>query len=134
MHRVTITIDEDLAKEIDAFVADRQYANRSEAMRDLARAGLKQAQPSLTGKTQCVATLAYTYDHHARDLPQRIVQTFHDHHDIAQATLHVHLDHHTCLEVAVLRGKATDVQSAADKIIAERGVRYGTLMMFPKTQ
>ena len=67
--------------------------------------------------------LVYVYDHAARDLSKRLVQNFHGHHDLSLATLHVHLDDDSCMEVTALKGAAGDVQHFADHIIAERGVR-----------
>lgn len=131
MHRMTITVDDELAAQIDRFMATRRYANRSEAIRDLARSGLRQAAQEQLGDAPCVAALIYTYDHEARELPKRLVRDFHDHHEIAQATLHVHLDHDHCLEVAVLKGHGAEVQALADHIIAERGVRHGHLVFVP---
>jgi CopG family nickel-responsive transcriptional regulator len=71
------------------------------------------------------------YDHHARELPKRLTQGFHDHHDLSQATLHVHLDEASCLEVTVLKGRGAKVQSFANQVIAERGVRHGHVVYVP---
>jgi CopG family transcriptional regulator, nickel-responsive regulator len=131
MQRVTITIDDDLAAELDRYMSVRGYANRSEAIRDLARSGLQQAAIETTGSRDCVATLSYVYDHEARELPKRLMRVFHDHHDLAQATLHVHLDHDSCLEVTVLKGRSADVKTFADGVIAERGVRHGHVLFMP---
>jgi CopG family nickel-responsive transcriptional regulator len=131
MQRVTITIDDGLAAELDRFMAGRGYANRSEAIRDLARSGLQQAATEVAGSRQCVAALVYIYDHEARDLPKRLARDFHDRHDLAHTTLHVHLDHESCLEVTVLRGRGAEVQKFADHIIAERGVRHGHVVYLP---
>jgi CopG family nickel-responsive transcriptional regulator len=79
----------------------------------------------------CLATLSYVYDHAARELPKRLTQEFHDHHGIAQATLHVHLDHDSCLEVTVLKGKSSEVKAFADRVISERGVRHGHITFMP---
>jgi CopG family transcriptional regulator, nickel-responsive regulator len=134
MQRVTITIDDDLAEELDRFMAARGYANRSEAIRDLARGGLEQRASEAPDDSPCVAALVYVYDHHARDLPKRLTQGFHDHHDIAQATLHVHLDAENCLEVAVLKGRGAQVREFADAVIAERGVRHGHVVIVPGSE
>jgi CopG family nickel-responsive transcriptional regulator len=135
MQRVTITIDDDLVTEIDAFMTGRGYANRSEAIRDLARAGLSQSSlemPQVQDRDRdCVATLSYVYDHAARELPKRLTQDFHAHHGLAQATLHVHLDHDSCLEVTVLKGRSAEVKAFADHVIAERGVRHGHIAYMP---
>ncbi|MGB6535300.1 MAG: nickel-responsive transcriptional regulator NikR [Xanthobacteraceae bacterium] len=131
MQRVTITIDDDLAGELDRFMAGRGYANRSEAIRDLARSGLQQAATEVGGTRPCVAALVYVYDHEERELPKRLTRGFHDRHDLAHTTLHVHLDHESCLEVTVLRGRGGEVQKFADRIIAERGVRHGHVVYLP---
>jgi len=131
MQRVTITIDEELAKELDRFMAARGYANRSEAIRDLARSGLQKAATEVAGSGRCVAALIYVYDHEKRDLAQRLTHDYHQRHDLAQATMHVHLDHESCLEVTVLKGRGGEVQEFADHIIAERGVRHGHIVFLP---
>jgi CopG family transcriptional regulator, nickel-responsive regulator len=131
MQRLTITIDDDLLGEVDAFIERRGYANRSEAFRDLLRSGLAQADGETGASRNCVATLSYVYDHAARDLPKRLTQEAHDHSDLAQATLHVHIDHESCLEVTVLKGARTEVKAFADHVIAERGVRHGHVVMMP---
>jgi CopG family transcriptional regulator, nickel-responsive regulator len=137
MQRVTITIDDDLDAELERFMNSRGYANRSEAIRDLARSGLQQAAMEISGSRFCVAALVYVYDHEARELPKRLTRDFHKHHDLAQATLHVHLDEESCMEVTVLKGHGSEVQHFADHIIAERGVRHGHVVYLPadkKTQ
>jgi CopG family nickel-responsive transcriptional regulator len=131
MQRVTITLDDDLMADLDRIIAARGYQNRSEAIRDLARSGLQQAAVEVAGSRRCVAALVYVYDHHARDLPRRLTQEFHDHHNLSQATLHVHLDEESCLEVTVLKGRGSEVQGFANHVIAERGVRHGQVVYVP---
>src|ERR1700742_2743928 len=125
MQRITITIEDDLLDEIDAAAKARGYQNRSEIIRDLARAGLQQSSEDAAVSGECIAALVYVYDHAARDLSRRLVQNFHGHHDLSMATLHVHLDDDNCMEVTALRGSSAEVQHLADHIIAERGVKYG---------
>ena len=131
MQRVTITIDDELDAELDRFMAARGYANRSEVIRDLARSGLQQAAVEVGGPRPCMAALVYVYDPETRELPKRLTRDFHEHHDLAQATLHIHLNHDSCLEVTVLKGRGSDVQEFADHIIAERGVRHGHVVYLP---
>lgn len=131
MQRITITVDDDLMQELDAMIAERGYQNRSEAIRDLARAGMQQAAQDTGTTGDCVAALVYVYDHAQRDLSRRLVDSYHHHHDLSLATLHVHLDGDNCMEMTALRGPGTDVQHFADHIIAERGVKYGRVVMMP---
>jgi CopG family transcriptional regulator, nickel-responsive regulator len=129
MQRVTITIDDGLAAELERYMTSHGYANRSEAVRDLARSGLQ--QQSVQSKQPCVAALIYIYDHHQRELPKRLTRDFHNHHDLTQATLHVHLDPERCMEVTVLKGRGDAVKELADHVIAERGVHHGQVVYLP---
>lgn len=129
MQRITITLDDELVREIDAL----GYGNRSEALRDLARTGLRETARSRAVSGAAAAALAYVYDHTRRDLPNRLTDAFHDHHELSVATLHVHLDHHSCLELAVLKGDGARIQRFADAVIAERGVRHGGLLLIAPT-
>ena len=130
MQRVTITLEDDLLKDLDQLSDLRGYQSRSEAIRDLVRAALQQAIME-KGKGNCVAALVYVYDHSARALAQKLTENYHHHHDIALATLHVHLDDETCMEMTALKGPTDDVQHFADHIVAERGVRYGQVVVIP---
>ena len=131
MQRITITVDDDLMADLDRLIAKRGYQNRSEAIRDLARAGMQQATEEAGTGRDCVGALVYVYDHSARELPRRLVHSAHEHHDMSMATMHVHLDHDSCLEVAVLRGDAAKVREFAKTVIAERGVTHGQVSFVP---
>jgi CopG family nickel-responsive transcriptional regulator len=131
MQRVTITVDDELMVELDRIIAARGYQNRSEAIRDLARAGIRQAAETIDKQRDCVAALVYVYDHGARQLSKRLADTFHDHHELSLASMHAHLDHDSCMEVTILRGKADKVQHFAEHVIAERGVRHGRIVLVP---
>jgi CopG family nickel-responsive transcriptional regulator len=131
MERVTISMSDEFAAELAAFMEDYHYENRSEALRDLARLGLEKARIDHSTKGQCVATLSYVFNHHTRELAKRLTDAHHDHHDLQVATMHVHLDHDNCLEVAVLRGAAAAVRDFAKAVIAERSVKYGQVSFVP---
>ena len=117
-------------EQLDAFIAAGSYQSRSEAVRDLARAGLLQYEAA-PASSECVAALVYVYDHDARQLPRRLTETFHDHHAMTVSTMHVHLDRNECMEIAVLRGPPAAVLAFGDQVIAERGVRHGRLVVVP---
>jgi CopG family nickel-responsive transcriptional regulator len=130
MQRITITIEDDLLAEVDALVARKGYASRSEAMRDLVRAGAaREAEPS--AGSPCIATLSYVYDHGTRELAQRLTAAHHHRHDLTVASMHVHLDHDSCLEVSVLRGPSGSVREFADAVTSQRGVRHFRLHLIP---
>jgi CopG family transcriptional regulator, nickel-responsive regulator len=128
VERVTISVSDEFARDVAKFMADNHYENRSEAVRDLARRGLEQAQLD-DGK--CIATLFYVFNHHTRELAKRLTEAHHAHHELQIATMHVHLDHESCLELAVLRGDTAAVREFSKTVIAERGVTHGQVSFIP---
>lgn len=139
MQRFTISLDDALAGQFDAFIADQGYVNRSEAVRDLIRARLGEAVldvPSAEARggrapASCVANVSYVYDHHEQTVAARVMDLQHDHHDLVVTSLHTHLDHHHCLETVVLRGPTAAVQAFAQQLVALRGVRHGNIHLVP---
>jgi CopG family nickel-responsive transcriptional regulator len=131
MERVTISMSDEFAAELSAFMQDNHYENRSEALRDLARRGLERARIDKGVAGECVATLSYVFNHHTRELARRLTDAHHARHELQVATMHVHLDHKNCLEVAVLRGEAADVRAFSKTLIAERGVTHGEISYVP---
>ena len=131
MERLTISIEDQLAKQFDDFIRARGYSNRSEAMRDLIRERLESERLENWGEGHCVATLSYIYNHHESDLASRITSVQHEHHDLTLSSMHVHMDHDNCLEVVILRGSIQSVRTFANLVMAARGVRHGKLHMVP---
>jgi CopG family nickel-responsive transcriptional regulator len=131
MQRITITIDDELVAALDRIITAHGYQNRSEAIRDLARAGIAQLQEQSDHPQSTVAALVYVYDHQERALARRLTKSFHQHHDLSVATMHIHLDHDSCMEIAVLRGAMRGVQHFARHVVSERGVRHGRLVTVP---
>ena len=126
MERFTISLDDRLAEQFDAWITGRGYANRSEAIRDLLRAEIGKSKLELRGK-HCIACLSYVFNHHERDLAERLTALHHRHHDLSVSTMHAHLDHDHCLETSILRGPTAEVAEFADLLCAERGVHHGKL-------
>ncbi len=131
MQRFTISLDEALAVQFDALIAEKGYVNRSEAVRDLIRTQLGDAHIEASASAWCVATLNYVYDHHDKTVTERVLSLQHDHHDLVITSLHTHLDHDHCLETVVMRGPTTTVNTFADMLIALRGVRHGNIHIVP---
>lgn len=127
MERVTISLEDNLLLEFDAFIKRKGYANRSEAIRDLLRDRLEQDRQSEDRASSAVGCLSYVFNHHQRELSRRVTEAQHARHDLVLSTLHVHLDHETCLEIAVLKGATSDVRGFAESMMAETGVHYGNL-------
>ncbi len=125
--RFGISIDGDLLAGFDALIARKGYENRSEAIRDLIRNALVEDQWA-RGDEETVGTVTIVYDHHTRDLSDKLTEQQHAHHDAIVSALHVHLDAHNCLEVVVVRGRAGEVRQLADELIGTKGVKHGKLV------
>jgi CopG family nickel-responsive transcriptional regulator len=131
MRRITISIEDNLAEQFDELIDHHGYQTRSEAFRDLLR-GRLEAERKNTNETQyCVANVSYIYNHHERELASRVATLQHDRHDLCVSTMHVHLDHHDCLETLVLRGRYREVSAFANSLIAQSGVRHGNIHIVP---
>ena len=124
--RFGVAMDADLLARFDERVSAKGYTPRSEALRDLVRAELVQAH--LQGDGLVVATLTLVYDHHVRELTERLTEMQHDLGEAGVSTLHVLLDDDHCLEVIVMRGPAGRIQRAADQLLATKGVEHGRLV------
>lgn len=131
MERFTISLDEKLAKEFDRLIRERGYDNRSEAVRDILREKLEANRLDREEAPDCIAALSYIYNHHERDLAERLTAQSHEHHDLVVSTLHAHLDHDNCMETVILRGPTKAVRAFADSMMAARGVRHGALNLVP---
>ncbi len=131
MERFTISLDEKLAKEFDRLIRERGYDNRSEAVRDILREKLERSRLDREEAPDCIAALSYIYNHHERDLAERLTAHSHDHHDLTVSTMHAHLDHDHCMETTILRGPTKAVRDFANAVMAERGVRHGALNLVP---
>lgn len=125
MERVTISLEEALLAEFDRYMARKGYQNRSEAIRDLVRDRLEQDRGADDAAGYSVGSVSYVYNHHQRDLAQRLTNAQHGHHDFVLSSLHVHLDHENCLEVTLLRGPTRELRAFAETLTAETGVRHG---------
>ena len=125
--RFGISIDERLLEKFDALIDEKGYSNRSEAIRDLIRNALVEEEWGRKNE-ETVGTVSLVYDHHTRDLADKLTEQQHSHHREIISALHVHLDAHHCLEVVVIKGKANKIRKLAEELIGTKGVKHGKLM------
>lgn len=123
--RFGVSMDSSLLERFDQHIEQRGYGNRSEAIRDLVRETL--VREEWEGGDEVVGTITLVYDHHVRELSDKLTDIQHDHFNSVLSSLHIHLDHHNCLEVIVVRDGAAKVQKFADRLIGTRGVKHGKL-------
>ncbi len=125
--RFGVSLEKSLLDRFDDLIREKQYTNRSEALRDLIRRELVQKEWQAGHDVAGAITLIY--DHHKRDVMSRVTDTQHEFQKVIISTQHIHLDHHNCLEIVAARGKAEEVQKLADALRSIKGVRHATLSM-----
>lgn len=130
--RFGISIDSDLLESFDRLIGSKGYQNRSEAIRDLIRAALVEDKTA-GGQEEMVGTVTMVYNHHVRDLADKLTEQQHQHHQQVVSALHVHLDAHNCLEVLVLKGSSAEINRLADELLGVKGVKHGRLFLTSAT-
>jgi CopG family transcriptional regulator, nickel-responsive regulator len=120
-------MESSLLEQFDQLVETRG-GTRSEAFRDLARAAIAKTQGRRG--VEAVGTLTLIYDHHVRDLSEKLTELQHDLGEKIRSTLHIHLDHEHCLEIIVMHGRSDELQAAADRILALKGVLHGAIEVY----
>ena len=127
LKRFTISLDEKLLERFDTIIKEQKYVNRSEAIRDLIRSSF--VEEEWQADKDVIGVISMVYDHHQPKLQEKVTEIQHDyHHQIVSAT-HIHMDHHNCLEVVIVKGKAGSVNELADRLRSLRGVRNCKMAM-----
>lgn len=123
--RFCVSLPEGLLEELDRRVIKKGYASRSELVRDLIRDLLSQER--WEENEESIGVLSLVYDHHDRELTHRLLEIQHRHHVNVLCSTHVHIDHHNCLEVIILKGRAGELELLATSIGGLRGVKLSKL-------
>jgi len=118
-----------LLENYDRLVAERGYATRSEALRDLIREALIQQKIEMKSETQALGSLTLVYDHHASNLLQEMTQIQHNFHELILSVMHLHVNHNDCLEVIALRGIVAEIVALANGLLSLKGIKNGKLFL-----
>lgn len=123
--RFGVSMDAELLADFDELIRQRGYANRSEALRDLVREQLVQRE--WEEDVEVVGVIVLLYDHHQRELTDRLTDLQHHYHGLIAATMHIHLDEDNCLEILAVRGAGLEIQDLANQLSSLKGVKHGQL-------
>ena len=127
--RFGVSIDQNLLENYDRLIAERGYATRSEALRDLIRETLIQQKIEIESEIQALGSLTLVYDHHARNLSQEMGNLQHKFHETILSVMHLHVSHADCLEILALRGVVSDIIALANGLLSLKGVKNGKLFL-----
>ena len=125
--RITVSIEEPLLAQFETYIDQNGYPTRSEAIKGLMRGALIEKE-WLKG-ADVAGTISLVYDHHKRGTMEKLTDAQHDFGHLIICTQHVHLDHHNCMEVLVLRGRAIDIRRLETNLKAIKGIKHCALMM-----
>ncbi len=125
--RFGVSLPQDLLSKFDRQIRARNYDNRSEAIRDLIRQDL--VQKDWQGEGEIAGAITLIYDHHKRELLNKITDIQHDFQEVIISAQHIHLDHDNCLEIIAVKGSPKQAQELADTLKAVKGVKHATLSM-----
>ena len=125
--RFGISLDKALLDKFDQLIKEKNYANRSEAFRDLIRQELVRKEWQ-QGK-EIAGAINLIYDHHKRELVNKLMDIQHNYQKVIISTQHIHLDHNNCLEIIAVKGTPREAQKLADTLKSVKGVKHGTLSM-----
>ena len=125
--RFGMSIDDRLLSRFDKLISEKGYANRSEAIRDLIRNTLVDEQWE-NNDEETIGTVTLVFDHHIRELSDKLIDHQHSHQKHIVSSMHVHMDHHHCLEVVVIKGKPSVIKKIANALIGTKGVKHGKLV------
>jgi CopG family nickel-responsive transcriptional regulator len=128
--RFGVSLEEGLLKKFDRHIKKNKYTNRSEAVRDLIREEL--VKKEWMENKEVTGAITIVYDHHTRELVNKILDIQHDYHDFILSTQHIHLDHHNCFEIIVTRGKSKDIEKLFQLLKSAKGVKHAGFLMATK--
>lgn len=128
LSRIGVSISTKLLREFDRLIDEMGYQNRSEAVRDLIRDRLVQKDWE-EGNKETVGVISLVYNHEKREIADTLVDLQHQFTESIITSVHVHLDHHNCLEVLIVRNEGAYIKKIADRLIGTKGVKHGKLTM-----
>ena len=120
--RFSISMDESLLKQFEAYKRQEGYPTRSEAVQALIRQAL--VRKEWNENAEVIGAITIVYDHHQRGLSEKLTAIQHRFESLVVCVQHVHVDHHNCLEVLIVRGAASDIRKLAKALKALKRLKH----------
>ncbi|MDV3104223.1 nickel-responsive transcriptional regulator NikR [Thermococcus waiotapuensis] len=126
--RFGVSVPEELLEKFDRIIGEKGYVNRSEAIRDMMRDFIVRHEWE-QGDAEVAGTITMLYNHDEADVVRELLDLQHDYLEEIISSIHVHMDEHNCLEVVIVKGKASRIKEIADRLLSLKGVKHGKLVM-----
>lgn len=125
--RFGVSMEDELLEKFDKLIHQKGYTNRSEAIRDLIREKL--VEQAIEKDKVCFGVFSFVYDHNVRELEEKLTDFQHESFNLITSTVHIHIDKDHCLEVIIMKGKASELKKITDKVLSLKGVKNGNLVL-----
>ena len=126
--RFGVSVPKELLDRFDRIIEEKGYVNRSEAIRDMMRDFIVRHEWEV-GNEEVAGTITMVYNHDEADVVKELLDLQHDYLEEIVSSIHVHMDEHNCLEVVIVKGKASRIKEIADRLLSLKGVKHGKLVM-----
>jgi CopG family nickel-responsive transcriptional regulator len=125
--RFGVSLEKELLEELDLYVRDNQFSNRSQAIRQLINKNL------IEKKWQCnnivAGSVNLIYKHSRKEIIAQLSGIQHNYHKEILSSQQFPIDEDHTMELVVVKGKAARLTELADKLIAVKGIEHGKLTM-----
>lgn len=125
--RFGVSLEESLLQELDAYVTENGFANRSQAIRFLIEKNI--AEKKWLCNHIVAGTVVIVYEQRKKEIAARISgieEMFRQ--VVLSSTVHYIKDTH-CLHITAAMGEAHVLTELADKLTTIKGIRHGKLVM-----
>ncbi len=124
--RFGVSIAKNLLDQFDSIIREQNYPTRSKAIEDFIRETISNREIA-KDMTVVVGSIDIVYDHHKRELLNKLTDIQHDFQEIILSSQHIHLDHHNCFEIVIVKGEKMKINNLANRIKAAKGVKHSSL-------
>ncbi len=125
--RFGVSVEKEVLGLLDNFIRDNQFPNRSQAIRHLIQR--LEVEKQWNADQVVGGSITLLFDHHKRELLDKITDVQHDFHQVILCSQHIHLDHDNCMEIIALKGKASVLKDLADRLTGIKGIIHSQLSM-----
>ncbi|MDH5393774.1 MAG: nickel-responsive transcriptional regulator NikR [Gammaproteobacteria bacterium] len=126
--RISISLSEQLLKDMDLLVEQRGFESRSQALASMIQHQVTEHRCEF-GDEVMAGTINLVYDHSTPALKKQLTDLQHEYIDEVISSLHVYLMQNKTMEVILVQGPAAKLKMIADKMEACRGVISGKLQL-----
>lgn len=118
---ISLSLSEDLLRELDEVLGKEHSATRSEVVRQALRNYISEYNKLDNIEGNVIATITVLYEKAEKN--EELFQVQHEFGDMITAYLHSHLTGENCLEVMVVKGSSSRLKSLIDGLKANKPVK-----------